>query len=195
MSPRQVAATRRSDRSLHVYRSGDQLQQDFVATHRSDKSLRVYCTGRQGAATCPGDTLQRQIAWYVLEDFCENLFRCNKILSSQQVAQIQSDLIFSTCCSDKILLGRQRFSQKSSNTHQAICRCNVSPRHVAATCRPMCIDLWKWQRPFTKGTTATPRLVAATSRLVCSRSQSRPKENRPTSSKWPPKIALALRSL
>ena len=40
------------------------------------------------------DTWQRQIASCVLENFCENLCRCNRILSPQQVAQIQSDLIF-----------------------------------------------------------------------------------------------------
>ena len=38
--------------------------------------------------------MQRQIASCVLENICENLFRCNRILSPQQVAQIQSDLIF-----------------------------------------------------------------------------------------------------
>ena len=39
---RQFAASRRSDRSLHVYRSGDELQQQGEATRRSDKSLFVY---------------------------------------------------------------------------------------------------------------------------------------------------------
>ena len=38
---RQFAATRRSDRSLHVYRSGDELQQQGEVTRRSDKSLCV----------------------------------------------------------------------------------------------------------------------------------------------------------
>ena len=41
----------------------------------------------------------------------------------------------------QILLQRQRFSQNYSSTHEAICRCNVSPRHVAATCRLVCTDL------------------------------------------------------
>ena len=39
---------------------------------------------------------------------------------------------------DKILLRRQRFSQKFSSTHEAICRCDVSPHLVAATSRPTC---------------------------------------------------------
>ena len=80
---------------------------------------------------------QRQIASCVLEDFCENLCCCKRILSPQQVVQIQSDLIFATCCSDKILLRRQRFSQNFC-THEAICRCDVSPHRVAVTSSPTC---------------------------------------------------------
>ena len=41
----------------------------------------------------------------------------------------------------QLLLQRQRFSQKFSSTHEAICRCNGSPRHVAAACRLECTDL------------------------------------------------------
>ena len=37
-----ILYTRWGDISLHVYRSGDKLQQHGEATHRSDKSLRVY---------------------------------------------------------------------------------------------------------------------------------------------------------
>ena len=40
------------------------------------------------------------------------------------------------------MLQRQRFSQNFSSTHEAICRCDVSPRHVAATCRQVCTDLY-----------------------------------------------------
>jgi len=39
-----------------------------------------------------------------------------------------------TCCSDKILLRRQRFSQKFSSTNKENCLCNVSKQRVAATC-------------------------------------------------------------
>ena len=45
---------------------------------------------------------------------------------------------FRTCCSDKTLLRRQRFSQKFSSTLEAICRYDVSPHRVAATSRPTC---------------------------------------------------------
>ena len=43
---------------------------------------------------------------------------------------------FLTCCSDKTLLRRQRFSQKFSSTLETICRCDVLPHRVAATSRP-----------------------------------------------------------
>ena len=64
--------------------------------------------------------------------------------------KIESGWICATCCS-KILLPRQRFSQKFSSSHKAICHCNchstclgslspdlyiqsdMSPRHVAVT--------------------------------------------------------------
>ena len=89
--------------------------------------LRSVHTRRQVAATCRGDTLQRQIASCVLENFCENLSRCNRILSPQQVAQIQFDLIFCDMLQRQILLRRQRFSPKFSSAHEAICCCDVSP--------------------------------------------------------------------
>ena len=87
------------------------------------------------AATSYGDTSQREIALCVQEKFGENLCLCNRVLSQQQVAQILSDLIF---CD---LLRRQRFSQKFSSTHEAICCCDVSLQRVAATCRQVCTDL------------------------------------------------------
>ena len=62
-----------------------------------------------------------QIASCVLENFCENLCRRNRI-----------------CRRNKILLRRQTFSQKLSSTHEAICRCDVLPHLVAATSRPTC---------------------------------------------------------
>ena len=47
--------------------------------------------------------------------------------------KIKSDWICATCCGDKILLQRQRFSENFSSTHEAICRRDVSPQHVGAT--------------------------------------------------------------
>ena len=38
---------------------------------------------------------------------------------------------FATCCSDKILLQRQRFLQKVSSTHEAICRSDIWVQLVA----------------------------------------------------------------
>ena len=77
-------------------------------------------TRRQVAATCRGDTLQRQIASCVLENFCENLCRRHK---SHRFSLIW---FFATCCSDQTLLRRQRF-HKNSPVH--------TKRFVAATCR------------------------------------------------------------
>ena len=77
-------------------------------------TLRSVHTRRQVAAknrfVCTGE-------------FCENLCCCNRILSPQQVTQIQSDLIFCDLLQRQILLQKQRFSQTFSRTHEAICRC------------------------------------------------------------------------
>ena len=67
---------------------------------------------------CDG-TSQRQIASCVLENFCENLCLCNRILSQQHVTknQIRQNLCDLYTWSD------------------------LSPRRVAATCRLVCTDL------------------------------------------------------
>ena len=128
----------RSPRLAHKrrYTLGDKLQQQVAATDHS------MC---RGPSTSCRNTLrrhvQRQIASCVQENFCENLFLCNRVLSQQQVAQFCLIWFFATCCSNKIMLRRQRFSQKFSSTHEAICRCDVSLQRVAATCRQVCTDL------------------------------------------------------
>ena len=115
----------------------DSGQLEFLMYYHST-SLRSVHTRRQVAATCRGDTLQRQIASYVLENFCENLCRCNRICRRNKSHRFSLIWFFATCCSDKILLRRQIFSQRFSSTHEAICRCDVSPHLVAATSRPIC---------------------------------------------------------
>ena len=125
-------------------------RRQVAATRRGDRSLRVYRSATV-AATKWGDTSQRQIASCVLENFCENLCLRNRILSLQQVAKNQIRLNLCDLLRRQILLQRQRFSQKLSGTHEATCRCNVSPRHVAATCRLVCTDLytrWPSTNPF-----------------------------------------------
>ena len=102
------------------------------------RCLRSVHTRRQVAATCRGDILQLQIASCVLENFCENLYRCNRICRRNKSHRFSLIWFFATCCSDKILLRRQRFSQKFSSTYEAICRCDVSPYLVAATSRQTC---------------------------------------------------------
>ena len=134
LSPRFVAATCRlvcTDLKVGI---GDKLQQHVATTRCSDKSLRG--TGEFFVKIFVAAT-----------EFC----RLNK---SHNFSLIW---FFATCCSDKILLRRQRVSQKFSNTHEVICRCDVSPQRVAATSRRTC----------THGVIWSPRLVAATCRLVC----------------------------
>ena len=70
--------------------------------------------------------LQPQITSCVLENFCENLCLCNRILSLQQVAKNQIGL---NLCD---LLQRQRFPQKILQ-YTSICPWNVSPN--------LCTDL------------------------------------------------------
>ena len=88
----------------------------------------------KGRATSCSNTVRQHVA-------ATNRFECTgeflwKSLSPQQsfVAatsqkKIKSDWICATFCGDKILLQRQRFSQKFSSTLQAICRYDVS--HVS----------------------------------------------------------------
>ena len=87
-------------------------------TRRSDKSLRVY-------------------RWIHMQIFVSATEFCRRNKSHK------FSLIWfcATCCCDKILLRRQRFSQKFSSTHEGICRCDLSSQHVAATCRLVCSDL------------------------------------------------------
>ena len=70
--------------------------------------------------------------------------------------KIKSDWISATSCCDKILLWRQRSSQKFSSTHKAFFHCNVSHNLspdlntrsyllllcVTATCCLVCPNLW-----------------------------------------------------
>ena len=94
------------------YTLGDKSQQHVATTRRSDKSLRVY--------------------WRI---FVKIFVSAKEFCRSNMLQKIKSDRIYATCCGDKILLQRQRFSQNFSRTHEAICCCDVSSRHVAATSR------------------------------------------------------------
>ena len=105
-----------------------------------------------------GDKLRRQFAPSVLENFCENLCGCKRILSQQQVVQIQSDLIFcdllqrqNSVAAIKIFTQILRYTRSDLSLRgvAATCCCDyspdlytrsdLSPRRVA-TCRPVCTD-------------------------------------------------------
>ena len=93
----------------------DKLQQHVPTTCRSDKSLRVN--------------------WRI---FVKIFVSVTEFCRSNMLQKIKSDKICATCRGDKTLLQRERFSQNFSSTHEAICRCDVSPQHVAATSRRTC---------------------------------------------------------
>ena len=95
---------------------------------------------------------QRQIASCVLENFCEIFVSATEFCHSNMLQKIKSDrncatatcgkksnqTNCATCRSYKILLQRQRFSQTFSCMHEAICCCDVSSQHVAATSPRTC---------------------------------------------------------
>ena len=97
------------------YKPGGKLQQHVAATRCSDKSLRVY--------------------WRI---FVKIFVAATEFCRRNKSHRFSLIWFFATCCSDKILLRRQRFLQKFSCTHEAICRRDVSPHLVAATSRPTC---------------------------------------------------------
>ena len=104
-----------------------------------------------------GDKLQqRQIASFIPENFCENLsLQQNFVVTTSGTNSVGFDYC-ATCCSDKILLWRQRFSLTFSRPHQAISRYDVSPQRVAES-----PDL------HTRSD-LSPRRISATCGLVCS---------------------------
>ena len=73
---------------LKVGTPGDKLKQHVAMTRLSDKSLRVY--------------------WII---FVKIYVSATEFCRSNMLQKIKSDRICATCCGDKILLQRQRFSQ------------------------------------------------------------------------------------
>ena len=108
------------------------MGQFFILRSKANKSTRVCLlrsvhTRQQVAATCCGDTLQRQVASCVQENFCENLCRCNRICRRNKSHRFSLIWFFATfvaatkfCCGDKDF-------HKNSPVH--------TKRFVAATCR------------------------------------------------------------
>ena len=110
------------------------------------------------------ELLARIIAWVC--KLGEPRLGClrNRILSPQHVRPQLKNQIRQNLCDlsrrQNPVAEKKIFSQKFSCTHEAICRCDVSPQRVASTSRPTC----------THGVICdlSPRRVAATCRLVCS---------------------------
>ena len=117
----------------HTCTLGDKLQQHVAATDHS------MCTGQ--ATSC-----SNKVRWHVA---ATNPFVCTgeflwKSLSPKQnfvaatSGKKSNHTICATCWSNKILLQRQRFSQKFSSTNEAICHCDVPLQSVAATSCSTC---------------------------------------------------------
>ena len=118
---------------------GLQLCKFMTKKKKPEVFAKVWYTRWLVAATCRDDTSQRQIALCVLDNFCENLCLCNRILLQQHVAK---NKIRQNLCD---LLRRQNFVAETKIftkfpqlTQEAICRCDVSPQHVAATSSQTC---------------------------------------------------------
>lgn len=119
----------------------------------STKLFVYFFTHYSKARNTLGDKSQRQITPYVQAATCcgatdrfvrtgELLWKscpcnCNRILRRNESHRFYLIWFLATYCCDKILSQRRRFWQKFPRTHEAICRCDVSPRHVTATCRLM----------------------------------------------------------
>ena len=96
----------------------------------SSKSIKV---GTHKATNCSNMSRRHVTAtnrFVCTGEICENLCRCNRILSPQQVAQIQSDLIF---CD---LLQRQNFVAETKIFTKILqyTRSDLSLRRVASPC-------------------------------------------------------------
>ena len=113
-------------------------------------ALRSVHTRRKVAPTRRDDTSQRQIASCVLENFCENLCLCYRILSQRHVAknQIRQNLCDLSRRQNSVAETRSDFSLRCvaatccyNQSPDLYTRSDLSPLLVAATCRLVCIDL------------------------------------------------------
>ena len=139
---RLVAATRCGDISLRVKRSGDKLQQQVETTYHSvctgratscSNTLRRHITpceqvGRLDAATRYGGTSQRQIAWCVLKDICENLCLCNRICRRNK--SITHEAI---CGCDMLLQFKLRIVPHFSRASETRALVKITPREKGET--------------------------------------------------------------
>ena len=116
---------------------GDKLQQHVAATGHS------LCTGW---ATSCSNKLRRLVA-------VTNRFVCFGEFLWRSLSPQQHFVAATSCMKSNLwdLLLRQKpfayttilrlLPKKFYSTHEAICRCDVSPQNVAANCRLVCTDL------------------------------------------------------
>ena len=112
-------------------------------SNTSQQQITPYVQVQQlVAATRWGDTSQRQIASCVLENFCENLCLRNRILSLQQVAKNQIRLNLCDLLRQQNSVAATKIFTKIVQYTRSDLALQVSPRHVAGTCRLVCTDLY-----------------------------------------------------
>ena len=86
---------------------------------------KVKVPWRQIPKINPGAYITGEILWKSLS------LQPNFVAATSRTNSVWFDF-FATCCCDKILLQRQRFSPNFSSTHEATGCCDVLSRHVAA---------------------------------------------------------------
>ena len=67
-----------------------------------------------------------RLLWVYWRIFLKIFVSATDFCRGHMLQKIKSDRICATCYGNKILLWRQRFSQKFSGTHEVICHCDVS---------------------------------------------------------------------
>ena len=119
---------------VNTYTLGDMSLQHFAAINHT------VCTGR--AISCVTRRSDKPLGaysvWWISVQIFVSATEFCRLNKSHKFSLIW---FFATCCRDKIMSRRQRFSQKFSSTDRAICRSDVSSQRVAGTCRLVCCDL------------------------------------------------------
>ena len=121
------------------------LQQQPFLTLTLSREGTSFCehfkVGTHQATSC-SNMLWRHVAatnqFVCSGEFCENLCRCNRILSPQQVTKIQSDLIFCYLLQRQNSVTETKIFTKILQYTRSDLSLRCAPRLVAATSHPTC---------------------------------------------------------
>ena len=103
-----------------------QVHYKYFSSQQINKARKIPIKVGTHQATSCSNTSRRQITPCV-ENFCENLCPRDRILSLQQVAKNQIRLNLCDLLRRQNSVAATKIFTKLSTTHEAICRCNVSP--------------------------------------------------------------------